>query len=287
MSRTTRPGWAFGTIVLCGACVLGVAAAAALGQADGAADTATQAPPPTVAADDSLGIWSLFRQSFDLFTIVLIAGSIAAMASIIRNIIEIRQSNIMPPKRTRRLIELVEHARFEDAWQLVRRDESFVGSVVRAAMRESGRGRGAMREASELAASDQSAKWFRKIELLNVIGNLGPLVGLAGTVWGMIIAFSSLGAAQGQAGPEDLSLGISKALFHTLLGLCLAIPCLLVFGLYRGVVDRICTRAMVESARLVELLPAGAGGDRNGSGADASDTGDAPTKGSPKRGKDA
>ena len=67
--------------------------------------------------------------------------------------------------------------------------------------------------------------------------------------WGMIIAFTSLGAADGQAGPADLSLGISKALFHTLLGLVLAIPCLLTFGIYRGIVDRICTRAMVESAR--------------------------------------
>ncbi|MEZ6241485.1 MAG: MotA/TolQ/ExbB proton channel family protein [Phycisphaerales bacterium] len=266
MSSRTRPGRALVRIALLGGGVLALAAVSALGQDDAASPAAASAGQAAGAAlDDSLGIWSLFRQSFDLFTVVLIAGSIAAMASIIRNIFEVRASVIMPPKRTRRLVELVEHGRYEDAWQLVRRDESFVGSVVRAAMRESGRGRGAMREAAELAASDQSAKWFRKIELLNVIGNLGPLVGLAGTVWGMIIAFTSLGAAGGQAGPTDLSLGISKALFHTLLGLCLAIPCLLVFGLYRGVVDRICTRAMVESARLVELLPSGAGStERNG-----------------------
>lgn len=265
MSGTTRPGRALAGIALGGAVVLALAAAAAFGQEDAGAPATTPGQAAGAALDDSLGLWKLFRQSFDLFTIVLIAGSIAAMASIIRNIFEVRASVIMPPKRTRRLAELVEHGRFEDAWQLVRRDESFVGSVLRAAMREGARGRGAMREAAELAASDQSAKWFRKIELLNVIGNLGPLVGLAGTVWGMIIAFTSLGAAGGQAGPTDLSLGISKALFHTLLGLCLAIPCLLVFGLYRGVVDRICTRAMVESARLVELLPAGAGvGERNG-----------------------
>ncbi|HRJ50737.1 MAG TPA: MotA/TolQ/ExbB proton channel family protein, partial [Phycisphaerales bacterium] len=90
---------------------------------------------------------------------------------------------------------------------------------------------------------------------LNVIGNLGPLVGLAGTVWGMILAFTSLGDSGGQAGPSDLSLGISKALFHTLLGLCLAIPCLFVFGLYRSIVDRICTRGTVLCGRVVEQLP--------------------------------
>ncbi len=216
-----------------------------------------EAAAPGIGAGDQLGLWPLFRQSFDLFTIVLIIGSVAAVALIVRNIIEIRAGVIMPAKRTGRLIDLIEHGRFEDARTFVKRDDSFVGSVIRAAMRESGRGKAAMREAAELAASDQSARWFRKIELLNIIGNLGPLVGLAGTVWGMIIAFTSLGAADGQAGPADLSLGISKALFHTLLGLVLAIPCLLTFGIYRGIVDRICTRAMVESARLVELLPAG------------------------------
>ena len=80
--------------------------------------------------------------------------------------------------------------------------------------------------------------------------------GLAGTVWGMILAFTSLGESGGQAGPSDLSLGISKALFHTLLGLTLAIPCLFVFGFYRSIVDRICTRGMVVCSQLIEALPA-------------------------------
>jgi biopolymer transport protein ExbB len=113
-----------------------------------------------------------------------------------------------------------------------------------------------MREAAELAASEESARWFRKIDMLSVIGNLGPLVGLAGTVWGMILAFTSLGETGGQAGPAQLSLGISKALFHTLLGLCLAIPCLLAYGWYRGVVDRLCTRAIVSASEVIEALPA-------------------------------
>lgn len=250
MSGRTRPGGATKLIVLL------ALTGALVGGASGAPPSIPTGGSIEALGENQLGLWSLFRQSFDLFTIVLLAGSVVAVASIIRNVIEVRESVIMPPKRTRRLVDLIEHGRFEDAWQQAKRDESFVASVVRAAMREAGRGRAAMREAAELTASDQSAKWFRKIELLNVIGNLGPLVGLAGTVWGMIIAFTSLGAAGGQAGPADLSLGISKALFHTLLGLCLAIPCLLVFGIYRGIVDRVCTRAMVESARLVELIPA-------------------------------
>jgi hypothetical protein len=71
----------------------------------------------------------------------------------------------------------------------------------------------------------------------------------------MIIAFTSLGEGGGQANPGTLALGISKALFHTLLGLLLAVPSLLVFGWYRTVIDRHCTRAMAIAAEIVEMLP--------------------------------
>lgn len=130
-----------------------------------------------------------------------------------------------------------------------------VSKIVRAAINVPVSDKNALREAAELAASEESGRWFRKLEPLNVIGNLGPLLGLAGTVWGMIIAFAALGESGGQANPAVLSLGISKALFHTLLGLMLAVPCLTVFGFYRQIVDRLCTRAMVQGADLVELLP--------------------------------
>lgn len=72
----------------------------------------------------------------------------------------------------------------------------------------------------------------------------------------MVIAFAALGQAGGQASPASLSTGISKALFHTLLGLLLAVPALTVFGFYRTRIDRLCNRAMIASAGLVELLPA-------------------------------
>jgi biopolymer transport protein ExbB len=210
-----------------------------------------QAPAPAA----SLGIWGLFLQSFDAFTIVLLAGSVTAGAFIFRALIEVRPSAILPERQTRAMRDLVREGRIGELRGFVQQDRSFIAQVLRAALEQGGT-REAMREAAELAASEQVATWFRKIEPLNVIGNLGPLVGLAGTVWGMILAFTTLGEAGGQASPAHLSLGISKALFHTLLGLCLAIPSLLVFGFYRGIIDRHCTRAMVVAAELVEKLPA-------------------------------
>ncbi|QOI99930.1 MAG: MotA/TolQ/ExbB proton channel family protein [Phycisphaeraceae bacterium] len=204
-------------------------------------------------------LWSLFRQSFDLFTVMLVAGSVVGVALVVRCVIDVRGPRIDPPKARAMIGDLAAGRRWDDLKRFTASDGSMASAIVRAALsRPPGTDRAGLRDAAELAASEESARWFRVIEPLNIIGNLGPLVGLAGTVWGMILAFTTLGESGGQAGPADLSLGISKALFHTLLGLCLAIPCLLIYGLYRGIIDRHCTAAYLFAARVVETLPAGA-----------------------------
>jgi biopolymer transport protein ExbB len=235
MTMDRRPAFAAAWTLLC----------ASLASAQGPA--AAPAPP---------GIWQLFSQSFDLFTVILITGSVIAGAYIFRALVEVRPGAILPGSRVRTINEMIKAGRFGELRGFVERDDSFPSAVLNAAFQQDS-SRESMRDGAELAASEQVASWFRKIEPLNVIGNLGPLIGLAGTVWGMILAFTSLGQSGGQAGPADLSLGISKALFHTLLGLCLAIPCLVVFGFYRNIIDRHCTRAMVVSAEMVDKLPVG------------------------------
>lgn len=204
--------------------------------------------------EQQLDLWPLFIQSFDLFSVALLLGSLIAVAWIVRVALDIRQGSIQPKSSSQTLDRLIGNGRSSEVARFTSGDRAFVSRVVSAALEHRALGQTAMRDAAELQASIESARWFRRIELLNVIGNLGPLVGLAGTVWGMILAFTSLGATGGQAGPTDLSLGISKALFHTLLGLLLAIPCLLVFGVYRGIADRICTDAMAEAARATDRV---------------------------------
>lgn len=210
---------------------------------------------PTLLAAQSGGLWWLFTQSFDFFTILLLMGSVLGLAWVFRAVIEVRESAILPAKPVATMTEMAEAGRWGELRGFVESDDSMPGRIVRAALSRRDRGKDAMRELAELTASEESARWFRRIELLSVIGNLGPLIGLAGTVWGMILAFTTLGESGGQAGPTDLSLGISKALFHTLLGLCLAIPCLLIYGVYRGIIDRHCTRAMLVAAKIVEACP--------------------------------
>lgn len=208
--------------------------------------TPDEAPP---------GVMGLFWESFDLFTVLIVLGSVVSVAIIIRSFLEIRESVILPTASVEALRGRVKRADWAGLRRDAEKDESFVGRVVHAALQPVATGRTGARENAELAASEEAAKWFRRIEMLNVIGHLGPLLGLVGTVYGMIIAFAALGETGGRAGPGELSLGISKALFHTFLGLMLAIPSLLAYGYFRTVIDRVCTRAMVAAGQIVEALP--------------------------------
>lgn len=213
-----------------------------------------QTDAPTASA------WSLFVQSIDLFTIVLAIGSVAGVALLVQCLLEIRTDNILPEQELDKLDSLTASGPRSELASYLRSRSSFPALVLKSMLAtEDAAGSDrltttAAREAAQLESDAQCARLLRRIEPLSTIGNLAPLVGLAGTVWGMILAFTTIGAEGGAAGPAQLSLGISKALFHTLLGLCLAIPALLSYGFLRSRVDRLCDLALSQTAPLVERV---------------------------------
>ncbi len=266
--RSTSPALSRGTLTratVLGTTLLLVGASFAVARQTGADPAATAVTGAAAEPAAQISIWQLFAQSFDFFTILLVIASIAAWAIIVITMIEVRESNILPQDSEETIRKLAGAGAWGELRSFTEQDGAFVSRVVLAGLNAPTDDKDAVREAAELEASEQCARCFRRIEPLNIIGNLGPLLGLAGTVWGMVIAFAALGQAGGQASPANLSTGISKALFHTLLGLLLAVPALTVFGFYRSRIDRLCNRAMIAAAGLVELLPA-SGAARRGSG---------------------
>jgi biopolymer transport protein ExbB len=93
-----------------------------------------------------------------------------------------------------------------------------------------------------------------KNSYLATIGQLGPLLGLLGTVLGMMEAFDAMNKAGGNASPAQLAGGISKALAHTFLGLFLAVPCLAAFGVLRTLVDRLTVRGALIAEELLLMV---------------------------------
>ena len=101
----------------------------------------------------------------------------------------------------------------------------------------------AVEKAMEDATAEQSARLFRKIEYLSVIGNIAPMLGLLGTVIGMILAFREVADTQGAARAADLAEGIYLALVTTVEGLIVAIPALAAFAVFRNRVDQLVAEA--------------------------------------------
>jgi len=211
---------------------------------------AAGAPPPP-ATD---GMHYLFVTMDIGVIVVLISCSIGVVAMLVDALMHISEPKIAPVETTEHLRSLINSRQFKELMDFTTTDTSFVSQSLNAGLRRAHLGYPAMREGMESAIGSQIATWFRRIELLNVIGNLGPLIGLLGTVLGMIMAFNALKNAGGTPKVSDLSGGISTALWHTFLGLAVAIPALLTFGFFRTRIDKITSKAAMLSEELLESL---------------------------------
>ena len=101
---------------------------------------------------------------------------------------------------------------------------------------------------------EQATALMRKVEWHNVIGNISPMLGLFGTVIGMIETFNEMGVANGQTHPSQLAHGISIAWVTTFWGLLVAIPALAAHGIFRNRLETIVSEAAAQAETvLVEL----------------------------------
>lgn len=111
-----------------------------------------------------------------------------------------------------------------------------------------------MRSIVQESLQEQAAKLLRKIEWLNLIGGVSPMIGLFGTVVGMIMLFNAIVEAGGQPQPAQLADGIGVALVTTFWGLFIAIPALAVHGVFRNRIEVLVSEAVTESEAVMPLL---------------------------------
>lgn len=217
---------------------------------------------------EGVSVLTLFRQSFDLFTILIIAGSVGAVAIIVRCAIVLRRSVILPDGSTAAIRQFIAERQWPELQRYISEDASMVSRVLRETLPRlrNNPGVGAVGEAADDAADAETTRLAREVEWLGVLGNLGPLLGLVGTVWGMIIAFTGIGSTGGQAAASMLSIGIAKALFHTFLGLLLAIPSLLAYGVFRERLDRLTAEGAALASDLAKATAIGVSGGAQAAG---------------------
>lgn len=178
-----------------------------------------------------------------LIILLLLALSLTAVYLICEHFLTIRRRELMPDGLDIRVRELLSAGKLQAAEKKCRDEPSFLSFVILHGMSEVEDGWPAIEKALEDASAEQAARLFRKIEFLSVIGNLAPMIGLLGTVTGMIIAFQQVAGSQGAAGAGELAEGIYQALVTTVGGLIVAIPSLAAFAFFRNRVDQLVAEA--------------------------------------------
>ena len=174
---------------------------------------------------------------------ILLALSMTAAYLIFDHLMTIRQKDLMPPGLAEQVREALIAGDPNAARQACNARPSFLSFVLMHGIAELEFGWNAVEKSLEDALAEQSARLFRKIEYLSVIGNIAPMVGLLGTVIGMIMAFQEVASTQGMASAPQLAQGIYQALITTVGGLIVAIPAIGAFAIFRNRIDQFVAEA--------------------------------------------
>ncbi len=193
-------------------------------------------------------------------TYILLGISVVAIALIVEHAVTIRRSTVVAPQVAREIRELIDRREYVAAVRRSADDPSMLGYVINAGLMEAANGYGAMERAVEESIEERSSRLFRKIEFLSVIGNVSPMIGLFGTVYGMIRLFSSIREAGAIPEPGRIAGDLSIALVTTFWGLVIAIVSLSGLGWFRNRVDVLTAECALSADRLLRVFrPGGAG----------------------------
>ena len=177
-------------------------------------------------------------KSLSWFAPIMLIVSIALMSLIVLLIMELRMGSAIPPGFVEDFTDTVNKRKFKEAYEMAKDDGSFLGRVMTTGMSRLQYGIDDAREAAFNMVESVKAGKDQLITYLATIGTLGPMLGLVGTVWGMIMSFMELGRG-GSPNPAKLADGISHALVVTLVGIGLSVPAIFFHAFFRNRLIRI------------------------------------------------
>lgn len=188
-------------------------------------------------------------------TIIIPIGvvSVVALGVFLERLWSLQRGRIIPDAFIRRVEELVSQARVPDALLICQETSNPMGHIMAAALRNAGKSRQQVKEAVEESGKFESAMLDRYIEVIGTCSAIAPLLGLLGTVLGMIEVFR--GVEEGGLGdPAFFAAGIWKALITTAVGLSVAIPAYIFYKFLLARVDRLVVEMEERSLRMVDLV---------------------------------
>ncbi|WP_028310245.1 MotA/TolQ/ExbB proton channel family protein [Derxia gummosa] len=184
----------------------------------------------------------------------LLIASIVALALIIERVRSLRRGAIVPSTLLPEVLTLVRKGPVPAEVANKLEANSPLGRVLAAAVRNVNAPRDVMKEAIEETGAAVAHDLEKYLTTIGTIASAAPLMGLFGTVVGMIEIFGSQGGAAGSANPAQLASGISIALYNTGFGLAIAIPTLIFYRHFRRLIDSYISEMQIQAVRLVDVV---------------------------------
>jgi biopolymer transport protein ExbB len=174
------------------------------------------------------------------YTIAFLALSFALVALFVMNVLAARRENVVPAALVESFEQQLNAKQYQEAYELAKADDSFLGHILSAGLSRVSGGYSEAIEAMQEVGEEENLRLEQRLGYLALIGTISPMIGLLGTVEGMVESFMVIATtATGAPDPQELAKGISKALFTTLVGLYLAIPALMAYHILRNRVTRL------------------------------------------------
>ena len=196
------------------------------------------------------------------YMIIFLILSITLVSLIVMNILAARRDTLCPQELVDDFEAKLNEKDIQGAYDLARTDESVLGQVLSAGLAKLSRGYNKALEGMQEVGEEESMKLEHRLSYMALIGNLSPMIGLFGTVQGMIASFQVIAVGGATPKPSDLAEGISTALFTTLIGLAIAIPAIAIYNILRNRVSRLLLEVGVTSedlmSRFEDVQPKGA-----------------------------
>jgi biopolymer transport protein ExbB len=174
-----------------------------------------------------------------IFGPILLGISVAMVALVVLLVLDLRMTSAIPPGFVDEFTDTVNKRKFKEAFDMARNDPSFLGQVLTAGMSRLQYGLEDAREAALNTLDSIKSDKEQKNNYNAVIATMGPMLGLVGTVYGMIKSFSVLATAT-TVNPSKLADGISHALVVTLFGVAISIPAIFFNAFFKNRITRVC-----------------------------------------------
>ncbi|MBN1910783.1 MAG: MotA/TolQ/ExbB proton channel family protein [Pirellulales bacterium] len=224
---------------------------------DGPVAASSSTPLAENAPIPTRDLWDIIRSGGPLM-IPLGVCSLLLLAFVFERMIALRQGRIIPKPFVRRIIEQIREGDLDrnQALELCEQNGSPVSEVFGAAVRRWGRPAVEVEQAIIDAGERVTNGLRRYLRVINGVATISPLLGLLGTVVGMIRAFNAIATTSALGRPELLANGISEALLTTAAGLTVAIPALFFYMFFVSRVDRLIIDIDALGQQLVTMISA-------------------------------